>query len=257
MSKSVSLLTHFLDFLLQPQIHKFCLRSVLHLSGTDAQRGGKIALMALNDALESSLCNQDDSKLNTMLTQGLIAPQLHVALSSEIQRCREEDGERIKETISKDLLLPELTRQPDDHDDNVVEVELTNTRLIAGGQRKAWVDRPEMSDLYKTNIGSNLIILSEAPGDLWKIERQREIMLHRGCSVQFELEISAHGGECKPHTLMLEACIPGEILLDTIDNNRSERDDKNQPQIIIADLNNLTGGNYWESAIPADEWWNV
>lgn len=247
MTKSASLTTRFIDLMMRPQISHFCFESALRMSRTDVRRGGKIAITAVHDAIKSSLHEKDDSQLNMMLTDGLLAPPLHLALSSEIRRGREE-GEWATE-----LMLTELTEQAQQVDDG--EVTLTRTRLIAGAQREVMND--SMLSMHRLHVGSHMIVIDNDPSGLWRVDRQRELMLRRGCCVQLELQFAGLGvraGVCKPQVLLLEASVAGQMLVDGPRNTREGGDD-DELQMIVADLNQMTGGSFWQSAALVDPWW--
>ena len=99
-------------------------------------------------------------------------------------------------------------------------------------------------------------MVDEDPDGLWRVDRQRELMLRRGCSVQFEVEfagLSVRAGVCEPQLVLLEAAVDGDALLASGD--RPSHGD--ELEVMVADLNGMSGGRFWHSAAEVQPWWHL
>ena len=141
------------------------------MSRTDARLGGKMAITAVHEAIHAALHEQDDTTLGSMLVDGQLASPLHLALMSEIRRGRE------KGSWATELMLTELTEQMQEVQSG--EATLKATRLIAGAHRDP-LSSEQMLAMHRLHVGSHLIVVDDDPEGLWRVDRQRELMLRRG-----------------------------------------------------------------------------
>lgn len=102
-------------------------------------------------------------------------------------------------------------------------------------------------------IGSHLLVVDTSPDGLYGVERQRELMLARGCCVQVGVSFTGSG---PPQSYLFEANVDGETLaLPALDAVGSDVDaDDDGLEFSVADLNGMTGGSFWQLAARVPSW---
>ena len=176
-----------------------------------------------------------------MLRAGTIAAPLHAALTDETRRGRNEGA--------AELMLAELSKQQQTIREGAASVQ--SMLLVAGAQRR--VAAGGLAGLHFMRIGSHLLVVDASPDGLHGVERQRELMRDRGCCVQVGVSFVGSGGE---QSYLFEANIDGDSLarpaLDVAEGDSS--DDDHGLEILVADLNGMTGGRFWQAASRVPSW---
>ena len=232
------LLTRSIDFLMQPQISTFVFREALRMPKAEFVQGARTAGVAVHDALRAAI--KDDcgstSPLDSMLENGLLVPPLHLALASEVNRGRSEGDSALA------LMLAELDVQSEQLAETAV---IRSLRLICGAQRELAADGG-YAGMHRLHVGSHLVILDDEPSGLWQVSRQRELMRRRGCCVQIEVVFGSKTG--KQQAILCEACVDGEALI-------APKGREHELTVRVADLNDMTGGRFWNAATRVRPWW--
>ena len=122
--------------------------------------------------------------------------------------------------------------------------------LIAGVQRH--VAAGGLAGWHRMRIGSHLLVVDTSPDGLYGVERQRELMLARGCCVQLGVSFIGSG---PPQSYLFEANVDGDMLaLPAVDAADSDADSDDGIEILVADLNGMTGGRFWQQAARVPSW---
>ena len=233
------------DLLMRPQIRDFVYLRVLRMGETNLLNGARHAASAVQSAVEASLTDGDNNALDSMLHAGNLASPLHAALLDECTRGRETEG-------AVELMLEELSRQRQTIKEGTARVE--SLLLIAGAQRR--VAAGGLAGLHRMRIGSHLLVVDTSPDGLYGVERQRELMLARGCCVQVGVSFIGSGG-LPPQSYLFEANVDGDTLalpaLDAADSDGVDVDDDGL-EVMVADLNGMTGGRFWQQAARVPSW---
>ena len=161
------MLSHGLDLLIRPNVYSFALRAVLRMKRDDFLDGCRHAARATHAALRSSM-EADDAPLSQLEADAAIAPALHAELSREISRGRDAGA--------LDLMLATLGEQSRMLEDDV-PVTLGHVRLICGTQRVSTTTM--LAGSHRLHIGSHLIVIDDRDDGLWRVDRQRELLLRR------------------------------------------------------------------------------
>ena len=229
------------DLLMKPQIRDFVYLRALRMGETNLLEGARHAASAVQSALEASLTDGDNNALDSMLHAGNLASPLHAALLDECTRGRETEG-------AVELMLEELSRQRQTIKEGTARVE--SLLLIAGAQRR--VAAGGLAGLHRMRIGSHLLVVDTSPDGLYGVERQRELMLARGCCVQMGVSFTGSG---PPQSYLFEANVDGDTLaLPAMDAADSDVDADDDVEILVADLNGMTGGRFWQQAARVPSW---
>ena len=239
------MLSHGLDLLIRPNVYSFALRAVLRMKRDDFLDGCRHAARATHAALRSSM-EADDAPLSQLEADAAIAPALHAELSREISRGRDAGA--------LDLMLATLGEQSRMLEDDV-PVTLGHVRLICGTQRVSTTTM--LAGSHRLHIGSHLIVIDDRDDGLWRVDRQRELLLHGGCTAQFEVSFGDRRMDTPhaPQTFLFEASAAGAWLVDGDDDERGG--DDGGLAVSLADLNGITGGAFWTSAAEVRPWWQV
>ena len=145
-------------------------------------------------------------------------------------------------------MLEELSRQRQTIKEGTASVE--SLLLIAGVQRH--VAAGGLAGWHRMRIGSHLLVVDTSPDGLYGVERQRELMLARGCCVQLGVSFIGSG---PPQSYLFEANVDGDMLaLPALDAADSDADSDDGVEILVADLNGMTGGRFWQQAARVPSW---
>lgn len=230
------------DLLMKPQIRDFVYLRALRMGETNILEGARHAASIVQTALEDSLTDGDNNALDSMLHAGNLAPPIHAALLDECARGRKTEG-------AVELMLEELSRQRQTIKEGTASV--ASLLLIAGVQRH--VAAGGLAGWHRMRIGSHLLVVDTSPDGLYGVERQRELMLARGCCVQVGVSFTGSG---PPQSYLFEANVDGETLaLPALDAVGSDVDvDDDGLEFSVADLNGMTGGSFWQLAARVPSW---
>ena len=230
------------DLLMKPQIRDFVYLRALRMGETNLLEGARHAASAVQSALEASLTDGDNNALDSMLHAGNLAAPIHAALLAECARGRKSEG-------AVELMLEELSRQRQTIKEGTASV--ASLLLIAGVQRREAAGG--LAGLHRMRIGSHLLVVDTSPDGLYGVERQRELMLARGCCVQLGVSFTGSG---PPQSYLFEANVDGDTLaLPALDAVGSDVDaDDDGLEFLVADLNGMTGGSFWKQAARVPSW---
>ena len=221
------MLAKLVDLCVRPQIGNFVFETALRTPRSEFLHGATLAASAVHDAIHKSIAHDDDSGLDTLAEERALAQNCHAALIAESQRGRKAGA--------RDLMLEELRSQSEQLREPPV---MHHTRLIVGAQRSRAADTAMMAGMHRLHCGSHLIVIDERDdGRLWRVDRQRELLLHRGCTVQCEVIF----GVIKPQRYLFEAEVDGAALVDGAQEDPDI-------SVCVADINSMTGGSFWNSA---------
>ena len=67
------------------------------------------------------------------------------------------------------------------------EATVRSIRLVCGARRESIGE--DMLTLHRLHVGSHLSVLDDQPTGLWRVQRQRELLLKRGGTVQVEASL--------------------------------------------------------------------
>lgn len=228
------------DLLMKPQIRDFVYLRALRMGEANLLEGARHAASAVQTSVEASLTDGDNNALDSMLHAGNLAAPIHAALLDECARGRKTEG-------AVELMLEELSRQRQTIKEGTASVE--SLLLIAGVQRH--VTAGGLAGWHRMRIGSHLLVVDTSPDGLYGVERQRELMLARGCCVQ--VGVSFNGSP--PQSYLFEANVDGDTLaLPALDAADSDVDADDDVEILVADLNGMTGGRFWKQAARVPSW---
>ena len=118
-------------------------------------------------------------------------------------------------------------------------------------------DGGTLAGLHRMHLGSHLLVIDDVPTGMWRVERQRELLLHRGACVQVEVSFDASSGGAADlaeaadgevrQTYLLEADVPG-ALLSRPGRGADGREGEEELAFMVADLNGMSGGRFWGAA---------
>ena len=230
-----SLLTRAIDLAMKPQISRFAFGQALRMSEDEFVRGARAAGLAVHESLRACLQNDDRTRLQQMATNAMLAPALFTVLSGEVQRGRDEGDWAV------DLMLEELAEQSESISDG--QATLRNVLLVAGAQRAM---SARMVAMHRLHVGSHLVVIGDEALHLWKVDRQRRLMMEHGAAVQIEVAFGVH----KPQSIVLEIGVDGDAL--------SAGDEHETGPVMITDLNcQVGGGGFWNAACVVKPWWQL
>ena len=235
-----SLVTRAIDALMWPQISTFAFETALKMSRTEFIRGARAAGHCLHGAYRAAIGEGDSAQLHAMLQDDMIAPSLHDMLASECRRGCDAGPSTV------DLMLATLERQSQQLEGSAA---VRSLKLIGGARRDDEAVTSRMPAMHRLDVGSHLVVIDDQPDGLWKVARQRELLLRRGCCVQVEVAFGDPAAS-EQQVLLLEACVEGEALVA-----RSSSDDA--LSVRVADLNGMTGGSFWSAASRVRPWWEL
>ena len=231
------MLTRLTDAITKPQIHKYAFDHVLRMPRHEFLRGCRQAALATHDALQSALHDNDTELLDELP----IAPPLHRELAREVRRGWEE-GEPVL-SMMRSRLEEQRRCLSRGHG-------LRRVRLICGARRST---AAALAGMHRLHLGSLLTVVDDQPGGLWVPARQQELLRERGCAVQYEVAFGGEGDEQRDW----DAMTPPQVFLFevSLDGEATARDADHDAQVVVADLNGITGGRVWDSASEVKGWW--
>ena len=214
--------------LMRPQIRDFVYLKALRIGETELIAGAKVAARSVQTAMHAALQDQDDGPLDALLKSGSLAAPLHASLSDEVRRGRAE-GDHVLE-----LMLTEL-----EHQRNAVsEGHPTIGRmLLVAGMQRAMAEANGLAGYHRMHLGEHLLVLDQQDQGLWRYQKQRELLAARGACVQVEVFFD---DPTSSQSYVFEANVGGDALA------ASDEPDF-EPQFLVADLNALTGGDFWSA----------
>jgi hypothetical protein len=237
MAASRSLLTRGIDLFIRPSIADFTWMTALRMGRSEFLEGARLAAGAIHGAVRPAVRDHDTGALDAMLRNGSITQPLHRALIAEVDRGREE-GE-----WAVDAMLEQLRVQAEQIEG---EATVRSIRLVCGARRESIGE--DMLTLHRLHVGSHLIVLDDEPTGLWRVQRQRELLLKRGGTVQVEASLGIE----EPQVILLEVSVDSASLM------ASDQDAPEPLPVRVADLNSMTrGGSFWDTAAPVRPWWRL
>ena len=203
-----TMLNYAIDILVRPQMERFIFTRVLRMPRVEFLRGSRLAAVATHDAMRTALHSEDGAgtgALTRLADDGCLAPPLHIELMRELQRGRAAgaaclasarqhlpdpaaDAEPAAESVLR-LMRAKLAEQASEVAHG--EAMLTHIRLIVGMHRSLAEASGGLAGHHRLHVGSHLLVVDDRPDGLWRVERQRALLLSRGCCVQLEV---AFGG---------------------------------------------------------------
>ena len=228
------MLTRLTDAITKPQIHKYAFDHVLRMPRHEFLRGCRQAALATHDALQSALHDNDTELLDELP----IAPPLHRELAREVRRGWEE-GEPVL-SMMRSRLEEQRRCLSRGH----------GLRRVCGARRST---AAALAGMHRLHLGSLLTVVDDQPGGLWVPARQQELLRERGCAVQYEVAFGGEGDEQRDW----DAMTPPQVFLFevSLDGEATARDADHDAQVVVADLNGITGGRFWDSASEVKGWW--
>ena len=199
------MLNYAIDFMVRPQMERFAFARVLRMPRAEFLRGSRLAAIATHDAMHTALHSEDGAgteALARLADDGCLASPLHQELMREIQRGRAAstaclsagrqhlpepaaDAEPAAESVLR-LMRAKLAEQASEVAHG--EATLTDIRLVAGMHRSLAEASGGLAGHHRLHVGSHLLVVDDQPDGLWRVERQRQLLLSRGCCVQLEVE---------------------------------------------------------------------
>ena len=186
-------------------MERFAFARVLRMPRAEFLRGSRLAAIATHDAMHTALHSEDGAgteALARLADDGCLASPLHQELMREIQRGRAAstaclsagrqhlpepaaDAEPAAESVLR-LMRAKLAEQASEVAHG--EATLTDIRLVAGMHRSLAEASGGLAGHHRLHVGSHLLVVDDQPDGLWRVERQRQLLLSRGCCVQLEVE---------------------------------------------------------------------
>ena len=185
------------DLLMKPQIRDFVYLRALRMGETNLLDGARHEHPPSANGARGALTDNNNA-LDSMLHAGNLAAPIHAALLDECARGRKTEG-------AVELMLEELSRQRQTIKEGTASV--ASLLLIAGVQRH--VAAGGLAGWHRMRIGSHLLVVDTSPDGLYGVERQRELMLARGCCVQVGVSFTGSG---PPQSYLFEANVDGDTL---------------------------------------------
>ena len=202
------MLNYMIDLMVRPQMERFAFSRVLRMPRSEFLRGSRLAAIATHDAMHAALHSEDGAgteALTRLADDGCLAKRLAGELMRELQHGRAAstaclsaarqhlpdpvaDAEPAAESVLR-LMRAKLAEQASEVADG--EATLTNIRLVAGMHRSLAEASGGLAGHHRLHVGSHLLVVDDQPDGLWRVERQRQLLLSRGCCVQLEV---AFGG---------------------------------------------------------------
>lgn len=263
------MLNYAIDLMVRPQMERFAFARVLRMPRSEFLRGSRLAAIATHTAMHTALHAEDGAgteALTRLADDGCLASPLHQELMRELQHGRAAstaclsaarqhlpdpaaDAEPAAESVLR-LMRAKLAEQASEVADG--EATLTDIRLVAGMHRSLAEASGGLAGHHRLHVGSHLLVVDDQPDGLWRVERQRQLLLSRGCCVQLEV---AFGGRnaVPPQRFLFEAAVDGDALMTqkaAVEAGRGVDDaDLNELAVIVADLNGVAGGGrFWGAA---------
>ena len=202
------MLNYPIDLMVRPQMERFAFARVLRMPRSEFLRGSRLAAIATHTAMHTALHAEDGAgteALTRLADDGCLASPLHQELMRELQHGRAAstaclsaarqhlpdpaaDAEPAAESVLR-LMRAKLAEQASEVADG--EATLTDIRLVAGMHRSLAEASGGLAGHHRLHVGSHLLVVDDQPDGLWRVERQRQLLLSRGCCVQLEV---AFGG---------------------------------------------------------------
>ena len=191
------MLNSVIDLMVRPQIERFAFSHVLRMPRSEFLRGSRLAASATHGALHAALHEEGTEALMRMADNGCLTPPLHKELTRELLRGMAvtqhlpgpgADAEPNAESVPL-LMRAKLAEQASEVARG--EATLTHIRLVAGMHRSLAESSGGLAGYHRLHVGSHLLVVDDQPTGLWRVERQRQLLLTRGCCVQLEV---AFGG---------------------------------------------------------------
>ena len=282
------MLNYAIDFMVRPQMERFAFARVLRMPRAEFLRGSRLAAIATHDAMHTALHSEDGAgteALARLADDGCLASPLNQELMREIQRGRAAstaclsagrqhlpepaaDAEPAAESVLR-LMRAKLAEQASEVAHG--EATLTDIRLVAGMHRSLAEASGGLAGHHRLHVGSHLLVVDDQSDGLWRVERQRQLLLSRGCCVQLEVEFGGRdavrpassglgpapgyfpGGLTRRHRFLFEAAVDGDALTTqtaAAEEGRGVDDaDLNELAVSVADLNGVAGGGrFWGAA---------
>ena len=299
------MLNYAIDFMVRPQMERFAFARVLRMPRAEFLRGSRLAAIATHDAMHTALHSEDGAgteALARLADDGCLASPLHQELMREIQRGRAAstaclsagrqhlsepaaDAEPAAESVLR-LMRAKLAEQASEVADG--EATLTNIRLVAGMHRSLAEASGGLAGHHRLHVGSHLLVVDDQPDGLWRVERQRQLLLSRGCCVQLEVAFGGRDSvrparshrdrslaircvhyvhyvryvrttvclcdaQVPPQRFLFEAAVDGDALRTqkaAAEEGRGVDDaDLSELAVSVADLNGVAnGGRFWDAA---------
>ena len=296
------MLNYMIDLMVRPQMERFAFSRVLRMPRSEFLRGSRLAAIATHDAMHAALHSEDGAgteALTRLADDGCLAKRLAGELMRELQHGRAAstaclsaarqhlphpaaDAEPAAESVLR-LMRAKLAEQASEVADG--EATLTNIRLVAGMHRSLAEASGGLAGHHRLHVGSHLLVVDDQPDGLWRVERQRQLLLSRGCCVQLEVAfggrdsvrparshrdrslaircvhyvhyvrttVCLHNAQVPPQRFLFEAAVDGDALRTqkaAAEEGRGVDDaDLSELAVSVADLNGVAnGGRFWGAA---------
>ena len=277
---------YVIDLMVRPQMERFAFARVLRMPRPDFLRGSQLAALATHDAMHAALHSEegaDTEALTRLADDGCLTSPLHQELMRELKHGRAAseaclaaarqhlpdaaaDAEPAGESVLR-LMRAKLAEQASEVAGG--EATLTDIRLVAGMHRSLAEASGGLAGHHRLHIGSHLLVVDDQPDGLWRVERQRQLLLSRGCCVQLEVTFGhtkethgTHTAQVPPQRFLFEVAVDGDALMAqaaAAEEGRGADDaDLDELAVSLADLNGVAGGGrFWGAASEVDFFGNL
>lgn len=231
-----SVLRSSVDLLMWPQISRFVLVQALRLDKAELLHGAALSACAVNDATRSAITG-DETALDELASSGALVPDLHGMLAERVR-----DG-KLAGKLKTDAMLSGLERQRSALVD--VKPTLSSLRLIVGANRSEFRGHSSTSMNclpsagYYIEVGSYLVVVDDVSHGMWRVDRQRDLLRERGCSVQFTITFAPSTpladtvAKLQPVAFTFEAFIRGQ---DLVGRKNDSEESSSATAIALADI---------------------
>ena len=280
---------YVIDLMVRPQMERFAFARVLRMPRSDFLRGSQLAARATHDAMHAALHSEegaDTEALTRLADDGCLTSPLHQELMRELKHGRAAreaclfagrqhlpdaaaDAEPAGESVLR-LMRAKLAEQASEVAGG--EATLTDIRLVAGMHRSLAEASGGLAGHHRLHIGSHLLVVDDQPDGLWRVERQRQLLLSRGCCVQLEVTFGptrdlqlktrgTHTAQVPPQRFLFEVTLDGDELMAQVaaaEEGREDDADLDELAVTLADLNGVAGGGrFWGAASEVDFFGNL
>lgn len=235
------------DCMIGPGVEDFVMTQAVSMSHDEFLLGASQAALSVNGAVHEAL--KGNGRPLDLLERESLTSALHSALHAEIGSVQSAGDEAVRRRCAQLVAERKQLEQ--------ATPTLAGTLLVVGAQRDDFLRGGHY--LHRLEVGSHLIVCDDTDEGLWAVERQKQLLVEKGCTVQLSVAFAppaeeeataaasaTRGDEGVGHFYTLEASFTGGQLTG------DERDDL---QFAVADINGRTdGAAFWAQAQQVEYW---